>query len=354
MPFRFRTTFFVIFVALCALAVSAAPNLDVALSRQYQLVAERPLDAAVQNDLGNLLLLVDQDAAAEQAYRKALELDGSHRAARFNLGLLLQSRGEHSAAIDEFSALLEIDPRHAWANYQIGVSLQETGRRRAAADHYAKAFGLDPSLSFAENNPHVIDNTMMTEALLLSSRHGSPPGRTVARQYDDAERIALLMLEAERQAAAVASAGSAAPATGGEAVASEAAAEDGMRQGGSGLDARLDPAAGEGLPVEAAEEELEDGEDSGRRVITEKDLSGVQVGGAVGGPTASSPQRQGATSRGIDLRQSTRRGRDGRVVNRDQAPRSDLGTQRYRPARRSSASLDLELLPSKSSREGLG
>ena len=168
MPFRFRTSLLVLLVALCALAVTAAPNLDVALSRQYELVAERPYDAAVQNDLGNLLLLVNQDAAAEQAYRKALELDGTHRGARFNLGLLLQAQGEHSAAVDEFSTLLETDPGHAWAHYQIGVSLQETGRRKAAVDHYARAFGLDPSLSFAENNPHVIDNPMMTEALLMS------------------------------------------------------------------------------------------------------------------------------------------------------------------------------------------
>lgn len=325
-------------VAACAaLVASAAPRLEVALAEQYELAAQRPYDAAVQNDLGNLLLLAGREEAAAEAYRRALEIDGSHVRARFNLALLEQQNGRHQEALDEFEALLEVEPDHAWAHYQSGVSLQELDRRKDAVEHYARAFGLDPTISFAENNPHIIDNTMVTEALLLSSRYGDSASRTVARQYDDAERIAILMLDPK-------------PATGeAEEKVAEGNGEDRpvQRVTTTGTGARLDDepvlqADPGGDAVVAGEPE----DESSRRTITEDDLeTGVQVGGAVGPrETRTRPDIRGRlphTSTGIDLRSNTRRDASPR-----QAPR-DLGGERYRPpsSRRSSASLDLRLLP---------
>ncbi len=51
------------------------PNLTKTIEAQRRLTVERPDDAAVFNDLGNLLLLVPQPAEAEAAYRTAIELD---------------------------------------------------------------------------------------------------------------------------------------------------------------------------------------------------------------------------------------------------------------------------------------
>ena len=135
------------------------------------------------------MLLAGREEAAVQAYHRALELDGSHASARFNLGLLEQQHGRHDEALKQFETLLELDPNNAWAHYQSGVSLQELDRRKDATEHYARAFGLDPTLSFAENNPHIIDNSLVTEALLLSTKYSTTASRTVARQYDDADRI---------------------------------------------------------------------------------------------------------------------------------------------------------------------
>jgi len=61
-------------VAIATLA-AAPPNLTKALEAQRHLAAERPQDAAVLNDLGNLLMLVPNPTEAEAAYRKAIELD---------------------------------------------------------------------------------------------------------------------------------------------------------------------------------------------------------------------------------------------------------------------------------------
>ena len=94
-----RRTSWILVASLAVLATIAAvaavpPNLSKAIEAQQRLAAERPNDAAVFNDLGNLLLLVPQPDEAEAAYRKAIELDPDKASALYNLGLLLQQRGE--------------------------------------------------------------------------------------------------------------------------------------------------------------------------------------------------------------------------------------------------------------------
>lgn len=327
-----------------ALVATAAPRLQVALEEQYALVAERPYDASVQNDLGNLLLLAGREEAAEQAYKRALEIDGSHAGARFNLGLLEQQNGRHEEALEHFETLLEIHPENAWAHYQSGVSLQELDRRKDAQEQYARAFGLDPTLSFAENNPHIIDNTMVTEALLMSSRYSTTAARSVARQYDDAGRIANLMLEPDSLGEE--------DETGTMVDDDKKMAKEDMKRG---TPVQRAPSGGSpgGVDLSGSGEDLvEDriAEDDESRVITEDDLdAGVQVGGAVDDPSTTRSRRdlRGTPRRssGVDLRSNTRRN--------DQAPSRDLGGQRYRPSRRSSASLDLKLLPEEGSGQGV-
>ncbi|MDA8015914.1 MAG: tetratricopeptide repeat protein [Thermoanaerobaculia bacterium] len=329
--------FVVLLVAgFVAVAITATPRLEVALEEQLELAAERPYDAAVQNDLGNLLLLAGRLDAAGESYLRALEIDGTYARARFNLALLEQQIGHHQEALDHLQLLLDQDPTHAWAHYQSGVSHQELDHRKDALEHYAHAFGLDPTLSFAENNPHIIDNTMVTEALLLSTRYGATASRSVARQYDDAERIAHLMLEPDLTT------------------------EDEEGEGTDGAERLSGGEPGE-QPVqhtirssngvvfdESDEDSAQQNED---RVITEDDLdTGSRVGGAVGVPTARSRpdvrrNRPTPRGRGVDLRSPTRRDA--------QPERAD--DERYRPSRRSSASLELKLLPEDdTAKEGVG
>ena len=53
---------------------------------------------------------------------------------------------------------------------QLGLQHHRNGDYDRALEHYARAFAYDPNLTFAENNPHIIDNRMTTEALLLAQR----------------------------------------------------------------------------------------------------------------------------------------------------------------------------------------
>jgi tetratricopeptide (TPR) repeat protein len=178
--------------ALAALA-AAPPNLGKALDAQRKLAAERPQDAAVFNDLGNLLVLAGRLDEAEEAYRHAVELSPDRASARFNLGLLLQQKGELKEALPLYEETIELQPQHAWAHYQIGTILEARGQEAKAVDAYARAFALDPQLAFPEVNPHVIDNRLVTEAMLKAYRGDYAPPQA-PKVYEDPLRIAALLV----------------------------------------------------------------------------------------------------------------------------------------------------------------
>jgi len=180
-------------VAIATLA-AAPPNLTKALEAQRRLATERPQDAAVLNDLGNLLMLVPNPAEAEAAYRKAIEVDPNKASALFNLGLLLQQRGDLRDAYDLYERAVKADPNHAWAHYQIGTIQEVRGQTSKAVDSYARAFALDPQLAFPEVvNPHIVDNKLVTQAMLRAYKSDYAPPQA-PKMYDDASRIASLLV----------------------------------------------------------------------------------------------------------------------------------------------------------------
>lgn len=196
-----RRTSWTVISTLVALGVIAAitavaavpPNVARTLEAQRRLVAERPNDAAVYNDLGNLLLMVPQPAEAEAAYRRAVELDPNRVSALFNLGLLLQQRGELREASKQYRQVIKLEPRHAWAHYQIGTLYETWGQESRAVESYAQAFSLDPQLAFPEVNPHVIENRLVTESMLRAYKGGGAQAQAPVI-YDDPARIATMLV----------------------------------------------------------------------------------------------------------------------------------------------------------------
>jgi len=193
-------------------AATVPPNLQAAIEKQQRLAAQRPQDAAVFNDLGNLLVMAGQPAEAEAAYRHAVEIDPHRLSALYNLGLLLLQGGKTGEARQLFEKVVEIEPRHAWAHYQLGALLERKGDRSRAVREYAQAFRLDPQLAFREVNPQIVENGLVTESLLLaysrqSSASAAPP------IYDERSRIRELLVQEPGQPGkdAAAEAGLAAP-----------------------------------------------------------------------------------------------------------------------------------------------
>jgi hypothetical protein len=185
-------------VALVAITGIAAlpagpPNLNKALEAQRKLAADKPQDPAVYNDLGNLEVMAGQNAAAEEAYRHAVELDPQRVSALFNLGLLLQERGERREAQKLFQQVIEIEPNHAWAHYQSGALYEAGGSEGKAIDEYARAFALDPQLAFPEVNAHVVENKLVTQAMLRAYRGDYAPPQA-PKVYEDPVRIAKLLV----------------------------------------------------------------------------------------------------------------------------------------------------------------
>lgn len=254
------------------------PNLEKALEAQRQLISQQPYDPRARNDLGNLLLVAGRPADAEAAYRKALELDPRNTSARFNLAILMQQSERSEDAMNELRGLLKIDPYHGWGQYQLGVLLEQQGERSKALERYARAFAYDPSLTFAETNPHIIDNKLSTEALLMSQRYRSPQASGVPRLYSNPDRIVDVMLQE--------------PETSGEETAQEMPEAQRPR-----ADARLPSGAsgsggaGNGLQVDTAEEDEEDDGEPQRRVLTPASVggSGSRNQASSGSPGSSRP-----------------------------------------------------------------
>lgn len=181
-------------VASLAAVTISAPNLAKTLEAQRRLAVEKPNDPAVFNDLGNLLQLSRRPEEAETAYRRAIELDPNRVSALFNLGLLQQEKGERREAAKLYKRALKIEPRHAWAHYQLGSVYEASGDESKAIDSYAASFALDPQLAFPEVNAQIVDNKLVTQAMLRAYRSDYKPTQAPT-MFDDPRRIRPLLVQ---------------------------------------------------------------------------------------------------------------------------------------------------------------
>jgi len=69
-----------------------------------------PRSPDAHSDLGNVCLMLGDDAQAERSYSAALALSAHHAPALANLGLLRARRGERTAALDCFREAVRADP----------------------------------------------------------------------------------------------------------------------------------------------------------------------------------------------------------------------------------------------------
>ncbi len=194
--------------ALVAIAVLAAytafasvpTSLNKALDTQRRLVMERPNDAAVLNDLGNLLVLADLPLEAGEVYRQALGIDPERVSSLFNLALLEQQSGDRREALRLLKKVVELQPTHAWAHYQLGTLYESWDQDNRAVEHYARAFALDPQLAFKEVNPHIVENGLVTRAMIRAYGDGGARQPQAPQTFDEPGRIARMLMPAKPQA----------------------------------------------------------------------------------------------------------------------------------------------------------
>lgn len=298
---------------LVALSTSAGgpPNIDKALQEQRALIAERPYDAQLHNDLGNLLTLVEDWDGAAAAYGQAITIDPDDPSALFNLALLEEQQGRLDDAVRSLQKVVELSPYHGRAYYQLGTIFHSRGDRSKALESYAQAFAADPTLTFASVNPHIIENDLRMEAMLMSSRFEAAAETQQPRVYGEPERIRDLMIRNDREermedaSAEMYDDRQAAPA--------REALEDDDDDTGSGLDARFDDEDGEREPPAAtrvlSRETLESSGGSTSRNRSRRRPSGVGAGSSYRPPSRAD---EGGAAVGRDS--GNNRGRAGSVT----------------------------------------
>jgi membrane associated rhomboid family serine protease/Flp pilus assembly protein TadD len=132
-----------------------APAAIADLSRSVQL---RPSYAAYLL-LGNAYAQAKQDAPAEMAYQRALQLQPSDTAARSRLGVLYWKTQRLEPARATFAKITELDPKDADAWYSLGLVLRQMGHEPEAAAALQKATALKPASAAAQFN---LGLTLMT------------------------------------------------------------------------------------------------------------------------------------------------------------------------------------------------
>ncbi|HVS15940.1 MAG TPA: tetratricopeptide repeat protein [Thermoanaerobaculia bacterium] len=308
-----------------AAAAVDGPNLGAAIAAQRARVAEQPGSADALNDLGNLLGLAHDVDGAEAAYREALQLDPGSFSVRFNLGLLLRSARRPGEAVEVLEQAIELDPASAWAHYQLGAALQDLGRRKPATRAYARAFALDHRLALPDVNPLVIGNPLVTAAM-LQPREGVPVADSTPRAYAEPARIsAILLPTAPAPAADPATAPAQAPTTAAGAAAQPPvppSSEAGSLVPPTSWSSADDEPGPDAADRQSVESGAATGEPRGTRRITPDDLRTLRILNQSLPPDAATPPASGGT-------------------------RTEPGAapERFRPGRRSSAQLDLRLIP---------
>ena len=191
----------ILVVAACLAAGAALPppNLERTLAAQLALVEREPT-AERYNDLGNLYVLAGRVEAARDAYEEALGLDPELVSGHFNLALLLQQQRENRQALRHLREVVERQPDHARAWFQIGFLHEAAGAEGPAVRAYARAYLLDPRLSFADENPQVLDSELTTRALLATQEELAATVEA-PRTYEEPRRIAGMLLPAPPPAA---------------------------------------------------------------------------------------------------------------------------------------------------------
>ncbi len=92
-----------------------------ARSRMEAYLAKYPDDDLAWTIMGNMLEDNDLDAEAEDAYCKAIELNGDNFQAINAMGVLSRKNGDYDAAMDYYHRALDIEPDYAQAYSSMAV-----------------------------------------------------------------------------------------------------------------------------------------------------------------------------------------------------------------------------------------
>lgn len=111
------------------------------------------LDPGLANaltNLGNVRFRRGFSEEAEVYYRKALAIDEGQPEAFYNLGFLQYERGDAASAVPCFERAVAADPAFADAHFNLAMALEEISDRTRARKHWQIYLQLEPDGAWAE------------------------------------------------------------------------------------------------------------------------------------------------------------------------------------------------------------
>ena len=127
-----------------AAAAHRAGRLDEAISSYLRLLAVKPYNAELHNNLGVALRLIGKLDAAVAHHRQSLELDPDNPSLHSNLGNALRMANRTREAVRHHLQAVALKPDYAEGFFNLGLCLRDLGRADEALACLSKALALGP------------------------------------------------------------------------------------------------------------------------------------------------------------------------------------------------------------------
>lgn len=121
-----------------------------AIVRFERAIALAPAKAAYHFNLAHTVAQLGQLDRAVIEYREAVRLFPDDYAAQFNLAMTLQAKGDAQAAIAEFQRAIALAPGEPSFHLSLGLSLEKVGRVADAVREYRQYLEMEPTSPDAE------------------------------------------------------------------------------------------------------------------------------------------------------------------------------------------------------------
>jgi Flp pilus assembly protein TadD len=109
---------------------------------------------------------------AEAHYRQSLKLDPKNAAAQNSLGVVAMSRGDNAAATDAFKKAIAIDGNYWAPHFNLGLLAKRRGDLGVAREHFVEALQRRPNDPGITGELDAIDATMRVQQAPLNDKGG--------------------------------------------------------------------------------------------------------------------------------------------------------------------------------------
>ncbi|OGE79261.1 MAG: hypothetical protein A2751_04700 [Candidatus Doudnabacteria bacterium RIFCSPHIGHO2_01_FULL_46_14] len=143
-------------ILLAILNIAHARNFADGFKYWSKAAQSSPHSAVAHRQLGVMLYLRGDKAAAQYEYEKAIELDFQQPVVHTNLGLVYQEHGKLKQAENEFLSEIKINPEYDQGYFNLGNLYYELGRFDLARLNWEKTLKINPGHQDARRNLHVL------------------------------------------------------------------------------------------------------------------------------------------------------------------------------------------------------